>query len=396
MPTRLKKKGGQWQARVFANGRQVASKLFPPGRKNGPEWRAAKEWEEEVKAAVLAGVKASSDSANFVQWLKLYLDHAWRTMSEKTAKEKAAVLDDFADYCLDRDITTPGQISPQVAHMFLTSIHDQRGGHVANKYRKNLLAAWNWGADMVEGFPDRLSPFLKVKPFRVEHSDRYVPPDEDVAAVLAQVTGQDAVMLLAYIQTGARRGELFRLTWNDVDLGNKRLRLVDYKGANKDARPRWQSIDDDLIEALIWWKEARPYERENVFMQLAHYKTKNLKTGEIITVSPGDPFTLRRHLMKNLCRRAGVKHFGFHALRHKAARIVYRAGRKNIDVQILMGHSLASTTDGYLEKDGLYADKSQVVNAIMESSVGQAAAEQVRKAIAPEVAASEAICKQSL
>ena len=396
MPTRLKKKGGQWQARVFANGRQVASKLFPPGRKNGPEWRAAKEWEEEVKAAVLAGVKASSDSANFVQWLKLYLDHAWRTMSEKTAKEKAAVLDDFADYCLERDITTPDQISPQVAHMFLTSIHDQRGGHAANKYRKNLLAAWNWGADMVENFPDRLSPFLKVKPFRVEHSDRYVPPDEDVAAVLAKVTGQDAVMLLAYIQTGARRGELFRLTWSDVDLDNNRLRLVDHKGANKAARPRWQSINDDLVGALRWWREARPLDVPNVFMQLAHYETKNPKTGAAVAVSPGDPFTLRRHFMKTICEKAGVKPFGFHALRHKAAEIVYLAGGKSNDAQTLLGHAQASTTNRYLKSAGLYADKSQVVNAIMENSVGQAAAEQVRKAIAPEVAASEAICKQSL
>lgn len=395
MPTRLKKKGGQWQARVFASGRQVASKLFPPGRKNGPEWRAAKEWEEEVKAAVLAGVKANSDSANFAHWLKLYLDHAWRTMSAKTAKEKAAVLDDFADYCLDRDIIIPDQISPQVAHMFLTGIHDQRGGHVANKYRKNLLAAWNWGVDMVEGFPERLSPFLKVKPFKVEHSDRYVPPDEDVEAVLAQVTGQDAVMLLAYIQTGARRSELFRLTWGDVDLNNNRLRLFDHKGANKTPRPRWQSINDDLVEALRWWKEARPLDVPNVFMQLAHYEAKNPKTGEAV-ISPGDPFTLRRHFMKTICEKANVKPFGFHALRHKAAEIVYLAGGKSNEAQDLLGHTQASTTNRYLKSAGLYADKSQVVNAIMKSSVGQTAAEQVRKAIAPEAATTEAICKQSL
>jgi len=317
-------------------------------------------------------------------------------MAEKTAKEKAAVLDDFADYCLERSITTPDQISPQVAHMFLTGVHDQRGGHVANKYRKNLLAAWNWGADMVEGFPDRLSPFLKVKPFRVAHSDRYVPPDKDVAAVLAQVGAQDAVMLLAYIQTGARRGELFRLTWNDVDLDNKRVRLTDRKGGGGACRERWQTISEELTAALNWWKDARPLDVPNVFMQTAHYVTKNPKTGEAIEVNPGDPFTLRRHFMTAICKRAGVKPFGFHALRHKAAEIVYLAGGKSNEAQALLGHTQASTTNRYLKSAGLYADKTKVVNAIMGSSVGQAAAERVQKVIAPEVAAPEAICKQSL
>ena len=82
--------------------------------------------------------------------------------------------------------------------------------------------------------------------------------------------------------------------------------------------------------------------------------------------------------------------------RSKAAEIVYLAGGKSNDAQTLLGHAQASTTNRYLKSAGLYADKSQVVNAIMESSVGQAAAEQVRKAIAPEMAVSEAICKQSL
>lgn len=380
MPTRLKKKDGQWQARVFANGRQVASKLFPPGRKNGPEWRAAKEWEEEVKAAVLAGAKANLDSANFAHWLKLYLDHAWRTMVEKTAKEKAAVLDDFADYCLARDINTPDQISPQVAHMFLTSIHDHRGGHVANKYRKHLLAAWNWGVDMVEGFPDRLSPFLKVKPFRVAHTDRYVPPDEDVAAVLAQAKGQDAVMLLAYIQTGARRSELFRLTWNDVDMDNKRIRLTDRKGGTGAYRERWRGINDDLVESLKWWRGARPVDVSNVFMQLADHRQD---------VKAGDPFKWRKHLMPRLCRQAGVKPFGLHALRHKGASIVFTAEGLN-EAQLFLGHTKATTTDRYVRSAGLYTGSDALVNVIMGSAVGQAAAEQVKKVIAPEVAAPEA------
>ena len=36
-----------WMARIVVNGKQIASRMFPPGKKGGPEWRAAKEWEEK-------------------------------------------------------------------------------------------------------------------------------------------------------------------------------------------------------------------------------------------------------------------------------------------------------------------------------------------------------------
>lgn len=42
MPTLRPDKGGRWLARVVLGGKQIACKMFPPGRKFGPQWRAAK------------------------------------------------------------------------------------------------------------------------------------------------------------------------------------------------------------------------------------------------------------------------------------------------------------------------------------------------------------------
>lgn len=386
MPIKRKDRGDKWLARVQVEGRVVDSLMFPPGPKGGKSWRDAKEWEENRKAEILAGLKTHSDLQLFSNWLRLYVDHAKRTMTLKVAKEKAVFLAHFSAESLKRGIDDPSKITPQWAHEYLGAIFDQRGGHVANKYRKHLLAAWNWGADMVDGFPDRVSPFLKVKPFQVEHQDRYVPPDEDVAAVLAQVAGQDAVMLLAYIQTGARKTELFHLTWKDVDLENRRLRLTDRKGGGGALRERWQAIDESLAAALEWWKEARPLDVPNVFMQPADHRRD---------VKAGDPFKHRKHFMGKLCRRAGVKPFGFHALRHKGAAIVFTAEGLN-EAQLLMGHHKATTTDRYVKSAGLYAGGQKGVNAIMKSSVGRAAAEQVKKVMAPEAATSKANSNREL
>lgn len=64
--------------------------------------------------------------------------------------------------------------------------------------------------------------------------------------------------------------------------------------------------------------------------------------------------------MPRLCRKAGVKPFGFHALRHKAAAITFTAGGLAV-AQTLMGHSRATTTDIYIRSAGLYGDRSVII-----------------------------------
>ena len=391
MPLKRPDRNNQWMARVIINNRVIESKMFPAGRKNGPEWREAKEWEEKRKQELQASTpQTPSVCCLFADWLRLYIEHAWRVMIAQTAKEKASILAHFSAALNTSGYNGPEEITTQWAHKYLSKVCDQRGPKVANKYRKNILAAWNWGVDFIEGFPDRVSPFKKVHPFPVEADERYVPTDKDFKAVLSQLKGQDLVMILAYIETGARRTELFRLQWSDVDLANKKIRLTDRKGGPKvKNRERWQIIDDNLVEALEWWKQARPVVVNNVFMQTANYSTvvRDRKTKRIlktIETSIGDPYKLRRHFMNRLCDRAGVKRFGFHSLRHKSAAIVFTTLGGLNETQFFLGHSKATTTDRYIKSAGLYGGQEKPVGAIMGSSLGQAVADHVRIALEQE------------
>lgn len=218
MPTLRPDKGGRWLARVVLDGRQIACKMFPPGKKFGPQWRAAKKWEEEQLAKAIQEQEIRTDLERLMAWGNDYLSHAQRTMSHKTYVEKQLVMREFFDFCGKAGITALEDISPSRAYRFLTRIYVARGGNVANKYRKNLLAAWTWGLDFVEDFPQITAPFRKIPPFAVPRSERYVPPEEDIIKVLHQARGQDLIMLLTLFYTGARRGEVFRLTWQDVNL----------------------------------------------------------------------------------------------------------------------------------------------------------------------------------
>jgi integrase len=227
-------------------------------------------------------------------------------------------------------------------------------------YRKNLLAAWNWAVNGVTGFPQTVCVLERLRPFPVAKKKRYVPPEEDVIKVLQLTQGQDLVFLLTMYFTGARRGELFRLLWDDVDLKEGKIRLTDHKGGEGAERERYLALHPELVKALAWWFEARPCQVDNVFMQ-----TQNES-------SMGLPYQQRMHFMNTLCDRAGVKRFGFHSIRHKSAAITFVSQGLGA-AQILMGHYRATTTDIYVRSFGLYMDQSAIVDALGNSGIGKAA-----------------------
>jgi integrase len=68
------------------------------------------------------------------------------------------------------------------------------------------------------------NPCLVEKMAKIR-SPRYVPPEENFWKIYEIVEGQDKAMLLTFLHLVARRGEVFRITWDDVDFVNNRIRL---------------------------------------------------------------------------------------------------------------------------------------------------------------------------
>lgn len=414
MPTLRRDRGNQWLARIILNGMPVGSKFFPAGRKKGPEWTAAKSWEVNTKQAVenllAEGVplpqalerlgldpgeklrqqfqsgqaqETLTASGLLLEWGESYLAHAERTMAPKTKTEKETVLTAFFEFCREEGLRDPSAITKPKVYTFLSGVADERSPNRANVYRKNLLAAWNWGVGYVENFPQSPWVIESIPPFQVESADRYVPPEQDVIKVLQQASGQDLVMLLTYYFTGGRRSELFRLSWEkDVRLEESRIRLTDHKGKNGKKRVRWYEMHPELAKAFAWWREARPCKVDNVFMQI-HCAS-----------AMGEPFRQRRWLMGRLCERAGVKPFGFHGLRHKSAAITFEGGGLS-NAQILMGHSNATTTNRYVRSVGLYTDQSAIISALGDHRIGQEGIRLLQKVMPLEGSAQEAFCNQS-
>jgi integrase len=75
------------------------------------------------------------------------------------------------------------------------------------------------------------------------------------------------------------------------------------------------------------------------------------KVGEYIYCykATGKPYRYRSKLINSLCRKAEVKKFTYHNLRHYGASRLAEAGVSITDIQYLLGHQRATTTDIYLQ-----------------------------------------------
>jgi integrase len=223
--------------------------------------------------------------------------------------------------------------------------HEARSGYAANKDRKNLVAAWNWGTKYME------PPLPEPNPCRVDkmpeiRRPRYVPPEDDFWQAYELAEGQDEVMLLTFLHLAARRGEVFGLQWLDVDFVNKRVRLWTRKRAGSNLEYDWLPMTKELREALLWWRENRPIkDKPHVFLCLDEKPVSREHYGA--------PFQYRLHFMRRLCKRAKVKAFGFHAIRHLSASILYKLGYDVRTIQAILRHRSSKTTERYLRSLGL-------------------------------------------
>jgi integrase len=263
--------------------------------------------------------------------------------AEKTYREKRSMLRSFFKH-VDPTLSVTELTSAMVMD-YLLKQKEQRSGYAANKDRKNLIAAWNWGKIYMNPVLPPSNP-CTVRKLPEVRNPRYVPPAEDFWKVYDLAEGQDRVMLLTFLHTAGRRGEIFRLTVSDIDFQNNRIRLATKKRTGGNLEYDWLPMTAELKKELSWWLENRPLKKKaHVFMCL--------ETRKFQFEHYGEPYVYRAKFMKSLCAKAGIKTFGFHAIRHLTASQLYSMGYSVATIQALLRHKSAGTTERYLRTLGL-------------------------------------------
>jgi integrase len=314
---------GKWIGQVRKDGHRIRRVFDSKGE--------AKEWESKQKKIPTEDWRKKTRSASSLgDWSIAYLKFSQAKHSAKTFQEKKTILKRFL-----KKIKPTMEVSYLSMAQVLAYLQAQaraRSGHAANKDRKNLIAAWNWGIKYF-GLPNK-NPCL-VDRFPEERSPRYIPPMRDLNAVLEASQGQERVMLLCYLHLAARRSELFRLRWEDIDFYARTVRLMTRK--RMDGSQEYDSLPmtDALATALARHRETAIGD-------------------EWVFVDPhtGRPYQYRIHAMRRLCEASGVKYFGFHAIRHLTASLLANAGVPTIVIQAILRHKSIRTTEKYTPRLG--------------------------------------------
>ena len=141
-----------------------------------------------------------------------------------------------------------------------------------------------------------------------------------------------------------RVGEINRLTWQDVDFGNRQVVLYTRKKRGGHLTPRMVPMPEKLYRLLLNRYKRRDPSKAWVFWH-RYWDAKKECWVE-------GPFKDRKRIMTTLCKKAGVRYFRFHALRHLGASMLERGRAPIGDIQRILGHENRSTTEIYLHSIG--------------------------------------------
>ena len=254
MPTIVfkgKNRRPRWRASVTVHGVTQQKVFLNDSAKCKKEAIA---WEEGTRYRLMANVlEATGGYVMLGAFTDIHLDDVKTHCVEKTYKEKKYALNRFLDFTGLQPEQTVAEIIP-FARPFLIQHAAEFGGSSANKIRKNLGRVWEFGVEKFgDTWPNSRNPFLAVDKFPEDQKRRYVPPADDFWKVVRLASTQDKLLLLTYFTTAARRCELFKLQWSDVDYQNRRVRLGTRKKGGG-LRNDWMPIPHSLCEGLKPWR----------------------------------------------------------------------------------------------------------------------------------------------
>ena len=134
------------------------------------------------------------------------------------------------------------------------------------------------------------------------------------------------LLVLMAVSTGARRGELRGLTYNDLDLRRGRA----YLHETKNGEQRVLILTSEVIEEVK--NLPRPLDGRALLFGRAD--------------EPTTPFEYRTAWEKAL-NTAGITDFNFHDLRHTAASLLASNGASVLEIADVLGHKSHASTKRY-------------------------------------------------
>ena len=314
-----------------------------------PTKKAAVSWELDKREQL----QKRPEGITLLNFCTKYLDYADRFTPKVYQEKHAVVRRILTQWGPDTLVET---ITADMAEVYLLGQKKKRSANAANKDRKNLMAMLNKG---IKTYGLKNNPFIATEKFPHDRGLQYTPPTEDVLKLLAVCTREERVFLDCYLQTAARRSEIFRWTWiDDINFEKRQVRLGTRKTRDGSMEYEWLPMSDDLYNSLWWLWNNRKFKK-------SPYVFVDYRPGH---PHHGQPFKSRQKFMRGLCKRAGVKPFGFHALRRYVASVLADTHKQSSKtIQRVLRHKNVTTTERYIQN--INPDLKSTMNLLSESKI---------------------------
>lgn len=328
------KNGPRWRVEIYENGERISSKAGFANR------REALAWEEEQRENSL---KQPKDSA-LRDMCTAHLLYCESRLKPNTISYKKTAYRRFIEYA--GGDTSFQEIDKNVVDGFVEIVAKMISKKTANKYKTELSALWAWAGK--EGYATG-NPPQQIDAYAVKKVIKYVPPPMDIKKILSVAEpGFEKDFLLCLLHTAARISEIRNLTWEDIDLQRRIITLWTSKRRGGNMEGRKLAMSDTLLEVFTRLANLRTGGEKYVFNDPA--------TGTAYTRT----CNRMKYFMRNLCRRAGIMHFGAHSLRHFVATSIHDPYR----AQKLLGHQNLRTTEIYLHDLDVDRGAAEIVENI--------------------------------
>lgn len=246
----------------------------------------------------------------------------------------------FIKYMLQRWGNIDAQdIKVWMVQEFLNDRKAKRSANNYNVYRKEGSCFFNWAIDQQLLPHDTMNVFEKVKKLP-HHPKKTNPAIVDNVMKVIEIANQDQKELIyAYVLTGARKGEILQMVWDDIDFENRTYLLHTRKTGTKIVKTTKHEMSDALYRLLLQRFEKKHPELPYVFWH-KFYSRKDRKHIE-------DRYRDLNGFATKLCEKADVAVFRLHQLRHLATAILKSEGMSIGQLQVFLRHDEQKTTEIY-------------------------------------------------
>lgn len=332
-----------WVIRYRDTDGRIRKERTPDGTSKTVARRLLSERQRQVERATLLGLPTVQDLIaprevpSLRQFAKEYMTHVEAMLTPATVRRYRSILDAKVLPALgDRTLTalTAGDIQ-----RFADNRATEGAAPASVRQEILVLSAIYREARKREIIPADRNPVALVKKPTVENTVvRFLSADEE-KEILARAPEPLRSAIVLAIHTGAREGELVRLTWADVRWEERAIVLRHTK-AKKD---RVVPLSDTAHETL----RAMP---------------RHVTCPHVFVTPDGLPYVrFNNTVWRRILRDAGIR-CRWHDLRHTTGSRLAAAGVPAVAIRDLLGHGSLAVTTKYLHLSR--ADLSAAVRAL--------------------------------